>query len=291
MKRKEMPKVVFKLLDGVKKEAPTLMSIGAAVGVGVTVYLSLRAKPKADAVIERRKETLERIDEPEVEVVEKEEGTFEEVEHVKSAEEKKVLTRQANIAFVLDMGKAIALPLLSGGTTIFLIFMANRINLKRLSALGVAYKVSSDELKKYKEKTKEIVGEKKDAEIRNAVAADEIEKLYKDDLLIYETGKGSTVYFDKWSGRFFRSSRVAIQAAVNEVNRLAIANDSAGLDEFYYALGLPEAGFAENFEYSAINGSLMEEPTYAITTLPNGEHATMLDYDIYPRQHWDGSMY
>lgn len=290
MKRKEMPKWMFKLAEGVRKDAPTLMSFGAVVGLGVTVYLAVKAKPKADEILAKRKEELAEIDIVEAEQVETENG---EVAHVVlSEEDKKTLRQKANIGCGLEMAKVVGPAVIAGGTTVFLILMANRINMKRLSAMGVAYKLSSDELKKYKEKTREIVGDKKEAEIQNAAATDRMRDALcgVEDPEIIDTGKGTVLYFDKWSGRLFRSSPNAIDAAVNEVNRLALANDFASLNDFYYELGLPSCDLAEEFGFHSMNGKLMDKVVYSSARSENGQVIIDLDYTIYPRNKYDDRM-
>lgn len=289
MKKKEMPKWLFKLAEGARKDAPTLMCVGAAIGVVATVYFAVKAKPKADEILAERKKELDEIEEVKVEKVETEDGVWEEKEVKLSEEDKKTLKQKANVTCAIKMTKVVLPAVIAGGTTIFLIFMANHINVKRLSAMGVAYKISSDELKKYKEKTKEIVGEKKEGEIRDAASTDRINEVYGDgsDWKVYDTGKGDLLYFDKWSGRFFRSSANVIEAAVNEVNRLALANDFASLNDYYYEIGLPHCELAEEFGFHSMNGHLMEHPTYSFTKAPDGQHAIEVDYNIYPRNAYD----
>ena len=284
------PKFVNAGLEWGRKQLPTIMSVGAVVGLGATVYLALKAKPKADEILEEAKEKIDDI---------REYGVDPEAENVgDSAEERlknvKKEVRNVKINCALDMAKVVWRPIVVGGVTIGLILGANRISMRRLASLGAAYEVATGDLKKYKEKTKEILGEKKESEIREAVAKEKITEAVVDpetgelkNFDIIETGKGSMLYFDAWSGRFFRSSATAIKMAVNEVNRLVLANDFATLDDFYYELGLPQAKFAEEYGFHAMNNNLMEVPTFTFTVAPNGEHAIEMNYDIYPRHKYD----
>ena len=292
MKRKEMPKWLFKVAEELRKDAPTLMSVGAVFGLGVTVYLAVKAKPKADEILAKRKKELDEIEEVKVEKVETEDGIWEEKEVKLSEEDKKTLKQKTNVTCAIKMAKVVGPAVIAGGTTVFLILMANRINMKRLSAMGVAYKLSSDELKKYKEKTKEIVGDKKEAEIQNAAATDRMKDALcgVEDPEIIDTGKGTVLYFDKWSGRLFRSSPNAIDAAVNEVNRLTLANDFASLNDFYYELGLPSCDLAEEFGFHSMNGKLMDKVVYSSARSENGQVIIDLDYTIYPRNKYDDRM-
>lgn len=65
------------------------------------------------------------------------------------------------------MTAAVGIACIVGGT---------RVNARRNAALSAAYTVVEQTLNDYTAKTKEIVGDKKEKEIRDAIAADEIKK-------------------------------------------------------------------------------------------------------------------
>lgn len=273
------PKFIKTGLEWGRKQLPTIMSVMAVGGLGATVYFSLKAKPKADKIIETAKEKIEEIDKREKELTETQTE-----EHFKDVKKE---IRNVKLNCAIDTAKVIWKPVVLGVTTVALILGANHINMRRLASLGAAYEIATGDLKKYREKAKEVVGEKKESEIREAVAKEKIAEAAETDFEIIDTGKGSMLYFDAWSGRFFRSSATAIKMAVNEVNRLALANDFASLDDFYYELGLPQAKFAEEYGFHSMNGNLLQVPTFTFTIAPDGEHAIEMNYDIYQRHKYD----
>lgn len=273
------PKFIKTGLEWGRKQLPTIMSVGAVLGLGATVYLSIKAKPKADKIIESAKEKIEEIDKREKELTETQTE-----EHFKDVKRE---IRNVKIECALDTAKAVWRPVVVGCVTIALILGANRVSMGRLASISAAYEIATGDSKKYKEKVKELLGEKKETEIREAVVNDKMSEATETDFEIIDTGKGSMLYFDAWSGRYFRSCATAIKAAVNEVNRLALGNDFASLDDFYYELGLPQAKFAEEFGFHPMNNNLMEVPTFTFTIAPNGEHAIEMDYTIYPRHKYD----
>ena len=290
------PKIVRRTVDFTRKEAPTIMSIGAVIGFGVTIFLALKSKPKADEIVAEKKRKYAEIDKAlaKEEEAKTAEETTEEVNEEESAEEEKKvekisneeakkLKRQANIEFLIDMGKVVWAPVAAGAVTVFLILGANHVSMRRLAYLGAAYEMKTGDLKKYREKAAEVVGEKKEEEIRNAVAKEEVEEAYKVNPEIIDTGKGHILYFDSLSGRFFRASKTAIEAAVNEVNRIANKEMFASLDNYYYELGFPHADFAEDFGYNGFNGEFMREPSYSYTEHPSGEPAIKVEFDYYLR--------
>lgn len=265
-----LPKFVNGIIEGVRKNAPTIMSVGAVVGLGATVYLAVKAKPKADDILAKRKEELE-------EIKENEEQT---------EEEKKREIRNINIGAVTEMAKVIAPAAGAFIATAGLILGANHINLKRLSYIGGMYTISQTELKKYKEKAKEIVGERKEGEIREAVARDFVADTYTDDVTVFQTGKGDLLYLDEWSGRYFRSSKAAIESAFAKVTELTYGDMFCSLNELYSLLGLEETRFGNDCGFTPDQGFRM--PDYSYTEAPNGEHAIVVHYDIDMRHRWGG---
>lgn len=91
--------------------------------------------------------------------------------------------------------KCYAGPILMGIASASCIIGSNRIGAKRHAALMAAYTISETALKEYQEKAVEVVGKKKEQEIRDAVAK---EKLAHDPVSRKEvvmTGKGDTLCY------------------------------------------------------------------------------------------------
>ncbi len=114
-----------------------------------------------------------------------------------------------------------------------------RVNLRRNAALATAYKLSESALATYREKVIETIGEKKEQQIRDAVAKDKIEKnpVNKNNVLIVD--KGNTLCYDGWSGRYFRTDIEKLKKVVNDLNRRMLSENYVMLNEYYDALGMP----------------------------------------------------
>ena len=84
------------------------------------------------------------------------------------------------------------------------IIAASNINHKRNAALATAYSLSESALKLYQEKVIETVGEKKEQQIRDEVAKEQIARnpVSKNEVIV--TSSGNTLCYDVLSGRYFK---------------------------------------------------------------------------------------
>lgn len=127
----------------ISKHAPTILSVGASIGVVATSALAWRAGRTFEDVeyrnFERVKACQDRADEiPD--------------EDVPSIE------RKNRLAFALDAARHIAPTVIIGGTTIALIYFSNSISRKRMAALSAAYFAVRNAFDNYKAKMVDTLG-------------------------------------------------------------------------------------------------------------------------------------
>lgn len=266
--------------DFCKREAPTLMSIGALVGVAVTAFLAFKSSSKVDEVLKEAKEAKEKIKEMETKTTEE---TPEE-ERVTSEDIKKA-KRDARIRKTIGLAKGLwpvgVAALATGG----LILGANHINLRRIAVYAGAYEVASGDLKKYKQKLNEVVGEKKAQEVRQAVSQEKVDERFKDvdpeDVAVYHTRGGDQLYYDEWSGRAFTSSEANIERAFSRCSKECMLSQFVSLNELYAELGLKTIGAGKDVGFTDY-----VEPAYRDiwVTLPDGRKAISLYYDLHVRR-------
>lgn len=127
------------------------------------------------------------------------------------------------------------------------IFGANRENSKRIAALASAYSLSEETLKDYKDKTLEIAGKKKASDIEQAVHQENVLRHPPEDNQVIDTGKGTTLFKDMWTGRYFYSDRNYLDRCINEMNDdigSHLRDDTVyfgSLNDLYSAWGLDES--------------------------------------------------
>lgn len=149
---------------------------------------------------------------------------------------------------------------ISVGVSVPCIVCGNRVSNKRYAALATAYTISETALQEYRDKTRELVGEKKAQQIQEAVNEETIKKTYHEgSSQIIMTNNGKSKFYEPLSGRYFESTWNDIQRAANELNARALG-DVAGiitLNDWFDALQLPRTSMGEEMGWSltAFSGS------------------------------------
>lgn len=133
-------------------------------------------------------------------------------------------------------------PVISGGLTIAAIIGSVAISEKRRAALASLYTISEAALKEYQDKTEELVGVKKEQEIRDRVNQSTIgtgDSISNDVIL----ASGLVWVKDRLTGREFPSTADQIRSAACEINERILGGDMcASLNEFYDEIGLDNCG-------------------------------------------------
>jgi hypothetical protein len=130
--------------------------------------------------------------------------------------------------------------------TVSAIIGANHISTKRVAAFASAYSMAEKGFAQYKDKVLEKVGEKKEGEIRDEVAKQQLKDHPLKQSQIILTGKGDHLCFDAYSGRFFQSDIEKVRAAVNDINFEIINNDYASVSDYWSLIGLPSTSSSDD---------------------------------------------
>jgi hypothetical protein len=128
------------------------------------------------------------------------------------------------------------------------IIASDRVSSKRYAAMATAYTLSETALQEYQDKAKEIVGEKKDKEIKEAISKDNVDKTYTGNNQIIMTGDGDSLFFEPLSGRYFKSNWNTISKAANELNATAMSSmeGEISLNDWFEALNLPRTDIGDS---------------------------------------------
>ena len=173
-----------------------------------------------------------------------------------------------------------------GVVSISCIVGASAVNAKRNAALATAYAISERTLIKYRDKVIDTIGEKKEKQIRNKVAQDEVNNKPVSNTQVIITSKhGNTLCMDSISGRYFKSDIDQIKKVVNELNRQMLHQNYISLNEFYYELGLEPTRNGSNLGWNLDDGLIDVE--FGTCLAENDEPCVVLDYTIVPRYDFD----
>lgn len=190
----------------VKKHSPEILTGIGVAGMIATTVMAVKATPKAILL----------INEKEVELGEE---------------------KLAPADIVKTTWKCYIPATVTGVMSIACIVGASSVNARRNAALVTAYTISETALKEYKEKVVEMVGEKKEKTVRDAIAKDKIDKNPVSQNEIILTHKGDTLCYDVMSGRYFKSDMEALKRVENELNRRMLEDGSVSLNDLYDLIG------------------------------------------------------
>ena len=214
-----MNKLVYKSKKFLGKNAPTILTAVGGVGVAATAVTAVRATPKAIDILAKARDE-------------------------KGAE----LTRLEAV----QIAAPVYVPsILIGAATIACIFGANILNKRQQGALMSAYALMDTSFKDYKNKVKDMYGEEADTNIKNEIAKDKYEnnKVAAND--------GLELFYDEFSGRFFRSTLAEVQRAEYDLNRDITLQDWATINNFYDYLKIPPVAGGDIIGWSApMNGEM-----------------------------------
>lgn len=196
-----------------KRNSATILTFAGGAGVIATAVLTAKATPKAMLLLEEAKE-------------------------VKGDD----LT---NLEKIQAAGMAYIPPLLVGTATIACIFGANTLNKRQQASLMSAYALLDSSYKEYRKKVEDLYGEGADENVKNEIAKDK----YKSEDVPKENGL--ELFYDEFSGRFFRSTLEKVQRAQYEINRDLTLREWATINDFYDYLDIPYVDGGDVIGWSA----------------------------------------
>lgn len=155
---------------------------------------------------------------------------------------------------------------------------AQSINAKRNAALATLYAVTSNEFNTYKDEVVKKLGEKKEHEIVDRISEKKINDnpLSNSEVVV---NNGDTLFYDTWSGRYFKSSISKVERAVNEINAECIEDLCASLNDFYFLIGLPETKCGDNCGW---NTDRKLNVYFSAQLADNDEPCIVLNYNTEP---------
>ena len=194
-----------------KRNTPTILTCMGGVGVVATAVTAVRATPKALQALE---------------IAEKQKGGS--------------LT---NLEKFRVAGPVYIPSVAIGVSTLACIFGANALNKRQQAALTSAYAMLNTSYKEYKNKVKDMYGDEAANDVTEQIAED------KYDANTVE-GDGKDLFYDEFSGRFFRSTIEEVQRAEYNLNRDLVLRDWVNINEFYDYLKLDKVDGGDHIGWS-----------------------------------------
>lgn len=235
-----------------QRHSPVIMTGLGVAGVVTTTIFAVKATPKAMRLIEEANEVLS------------EDDILSPIDKVKIA------------------WRPYAPAVIMGSLTIACILSAHQINTKRNTALAGLYSLTENRLRDYQRQVVETVGEKKEQEVRDAVAAKEIEKNPPSGDII-TIKDGTMLCYESLSGRYFRSDVETIKSVFNELNRKIISNNYmvVYLNDFYDELGLSPTRVGDMLGWEIDDGEV--DYIFSSQLTENNEPCLVVNFSVEPR--------
>ena len=233
----------------------TKYSPGILTGIGITgmigaTFMAVKATPKALYLIEAKKEESE-------------------VEELTPIETIKTCWKcyiPATLTTVLSAACLIG---------------ASTVSAKRNAALATAYSISEAALREYQEKVVEVVGEKKEKAVRDAVAKDQIDRdpVTKSEVVIIDSNS-NTLCYEPLSGRYFKSTIDKIKKAEIKLDRQMIQEMYVSLNDFYWEIGLDGTDLGDKMGWNLSKGYM--DLSFSSQLADDGTPCAVIVYGIPP---------
>lgn len=235
------------------KHSPEILTGIGVTGMIASTVMAVKATPKAMILLEEAK---------------KEKG-----EDLKPVEVVKAAWKPYIPAVIMGVASATC------------IIGASAVNAKRNAALAAAYTISERTLTRYRDKVIETIGEKKEKEIQDKIAQDNVKENPVASTQVIITGKGKSLLRDMLSGRYFYSDIDSIKKTVNELNRQMTYQNYISLNEFYYAIGLEGIKTGDDLGWNLDRGLI--ELDFGTCLTENDEACITINYNIEPKYGYD----
>lgn len=199
---------------------------------------------------------------------------LEEAEKDRELNNQEPLSNWDKVGLVYDL----YIPAVSSGIVgVTAVILSNRVSNRRTAAIVAAYSLADKAFTEYKEKVRERLGNGKERDIRDDIAADRVRQTPMADSFVI--GDGKVPFFDAYTGRYFSSTMESVRQSVNEVNHQIIHHQYASLSELYSRIGLPPTSFSDDVGWNSDN---LLEIDYTTTLTDDGRPCVVLNFRVSP---------
>ena len=269
MKNKFLKNVSTKLT----KHSPEILTGLGIAGMITSTVLAVKATPKAVALLEERKEEInkKRFDEN--------------IDKDYSLKDHKEIDKLGVKETVKTVWKCYIPSAVMTTASIACLIGASSVHIKRNAVLATAYQLSETAATEYRNKVVEAIGAKKEEAIRDSVNKDRVEKNPVTKNEVFITEKGNTLCYDHMSARYFKSDIDKIHKAINEINRRINQSYYVSLNELYDELGLDGTSLGDELGWNSDMGLL--ELHLSSQIADDGTPCLVLDFNNMPKYNYD----
>lgn len=258
-----------------------ILTVVGAVGVIATGILASRAGRKAQKKLSEEPVV---VDIPAEEIQEFFDENTEAVEPVRTKKEVVKLVWKYYIP-----------PVLAGLVTIGAMIGAHHLGAKEIAALTASCAYLTANRDKLEEKIRERYGEEALEDIR-AEVMEELSCTANGKISVETTGKGDLLCFEAYSGRWFRSSKEAVDEAIKKFNEMFDCGKGSymSMNDLYNLFGISETHFGHQMGWPADPEYYDHDIVFDTTLVENdkecGEDLYVIELNpfsySYPIDYW-----
>ena len=243
---------IISLAKTFTRNSPTILTGLGAAGVIVTTVLAVKATPKAIQLINEKKEAVYLAESREITTAEKAQAAW-----------------QCYVPAVI-----------MGAATITCIIASNKISMRRNAAIVSLFSITQSAMETYQKKVVEQLGTKKETLLRGDIAQDQLNAHPVDGQTVIFSKGGSTLFFDSFSGRYFKSDLETVNKALNEFNARLLREDYLNINDLFDDWGLEPIKGGAWMGWMAEKGLVELRISAKVAT--SGDPCLVIDYSIEP---------
>ena len=195
--------------------------------------------------------------------------------HEWDIDEFKQLTKEQRIKLYARIYAPPAIAVLATGACIV---GAHSISVKRESSLLLAYEGTRSMYDRYRASVQDRLGpEEKQIAEKAASKARPAPR----ETIVY--GEGDCLFYDAYSGRYFKSTVNKIDRVVNELNYTLLREMCVSLNEFYAGIGLEGISLGDQLGW---NEQRQIEVHYGAKVSEEGKAVVVVDFVVEPTEKW-----
>lgn len=251
---KTLSEVSKTISSAVSKHAPELLMGFGIAGMLTSTILAVKVTPKAMKKLDAKKKELNK--------------------------EKLSLGET-----VTTVWKDYSPAVVTAGASVACLVGSGSISGKRNAALLTAYKIAETAHKEYKDKVVEVIGEKKESQVKDKMAQDKIDSTPYNNQTVILTKNGNTLFLDYMSGQYFRSDIGSLEKTINDLNRRMYTDHYISLNQYYGALGLNYSQIGDDIGWNLDRGyiNIDRRPGISKEKDSEGEPCLVLFHNLEPR--------
>lgn len=249
-----MKLIVEELKKKLSNSAPEILVGFGLVGFATSTVMAVKATPKALKLIDAERDIREENNEPDMN----------KMDIVKAAWKPYI----PSIAFY--------------ALSTACIFGSNSIISKRNAAIVTAYKLTEKAYCEYKDAVIEQIGSNSEREIVEKINTRKMKDTEYNETLII--GDGDSIVYDSLSGRYFRTTLLAVEKSVVEMNFRILNDMYASVNDFYEMLGVEFVSTGFDMGWNTDNKL---EVYYSTRITEDGKPCIVLNYENQPFVHFD----